>query len=155
MKKLIATLTLVFAGVALTFGQANTNPNAPQISFEKETHDYGTIDQGANGTYEFVFTNTGKEPLIITNAKGSCGCTVPAWPNEPIAPGASDVIKVKYDTKRLGAFNKSVTITSNAATPTKVIKIKGKVNAPSGNTSPVKQSGASPVAKHQAETHHL
>ena len=145
MKKLLATLTVVFAAVALSFGQAN--PNAPEMSFEKEVHDYGTINQGANGTYEFVFTNTGKEPLIITTAKGSCGCTVPAWPNEPIPPGGSDVIKVKYDTKRLGAFNKSVTITSNAATPTKVIKIQGKVIADSGSSTPVKQNGASPVAK--------
>ena len=147
MKKLIATMTVVFAAVAFTFGQTNTNPNAPQITFETEEHDYGTIEKGANGTYEFVFTNTGKEPLIITNCKGSCGCTVPSWPNEPIAPGASDMIKVKYDTKRIGAFNKSVTITSNAATPTKIIKIKGKVNPDSGSTSPVKQNGASPVAK--------
>ncbi len=143
----MATFTIVSAAMAFALGQNSTNPNAPQITFETEEHDYGTITQGGNGTYEFVFTNTGKEPLIITSSKGSCGCTVPSWPNEPIAPGASEVIKVKYDTKRLGAFNKSVTITSNAATPTKVIKIKGKVVAESGDTTPVKQNVASPVEK--------
>ena len=101
MKKLI--LGIVFA-VAGTFAS-----QAQEISFEKEIHDFGTFEQHGNGTYEFKFTNTGDAPLIISNSKGSCGCTVPVWPKEPIAPGASNVIKVKYDTKRVGAFNKSVT----------------------------------------------
>jgi len=113
------------------------NPNAPVMTFETETVDYGTIEQGADGVREFKFTNTGKEPLIISNSRGSCGCTVPTWPNAPIKPGESSVIKVKYDTKRLGAINKSVTITSNASEPTKVIRIKGQVVAP--KTSPVKE----------------
>src|SRR4051812_4643232 len=63
------------------------NPNAPEISFENEIHDYGTIKQGANGACEFKFKNTGKEPLVISNARGSCGCTVPTWPKEPIMKG--------------------------------------------------------------------
>ncbi|MFM7216532.1 MAG: DUF1573 domain-containing protein, partial [Bacteroidota bacterium] len=63
------------------------NPNAPEITFEKELHDYGTIKQGADGNCEFKFKNTGKEPLIITNARGSCGCTVPTYPKEPIMKG--------------------------------------------------------------------
>ena len=112
------------------------NPNAPIMTFETEVIDYGTIDQGADGVREFKFTNTGKEPLIISNSRGSCGCTVPTWPKEPIKPGESSVIKVKYDTKRLGAINKSVTITSNASEATKVIRIKGQIVAP--KTSPVK-----------------
>jgi hypothetical protein len=105
------------------------NPKAPEITFEKETHDYGTIDQGADGSYDFKFKNTGKEPLVITNARGSCGCTVPSWPKEPIKPGGTGIIKVTYDTKRVGAFTKTVTITSNAKTENKVISIKGTVNA--------------------------
>ncbi len=122
------------------------NPNAPEITFESEVVDYGTIEQGANGVREFKFTNTGKEPLIISNSRGSCGCTVPTWPKEPIKPGESSVIKVKYDTKRLGAINKSVTITSNAKTGTKVVRIKGKIIAP--QTSPVKVAPAGvPVEK--------
>lgn len=121
------------------------NPNAATMVFESEVVDYGTIEQGADGVREFKFTNTGKEPLIISNARGSCGCTVPTWPKEPIKPGESSVIKVKYDTKRLGAINKSVTITSNATSPTKVIRIKGKIIAP--QTSPVKETPGAPVEK--------
>lgn len=120
------------------------NPNAPVMTFETEVVDYGTIEQGADGVREFKFTNTGKEPLLISNARGSCGCTVPTWPKEPIKPGESSTIKVKYDTKRLGAINKSVTITSNASESTKVIRIKGKIIAP--KTSPVKETTGSPVA---------
>lgn len=102
--------------------------NGPEILFVKEQHDFGTISKGDNGTTEFSFKNTGKEPLIITDAKGSCGCTVPQWPKEPIKPGASASIKVTYDTKRVGAFTKTVTLTSNAKTPSKILTIKGVVN---------------------------
>ncbi len=125
MKKLLLALAFIATGT-FAFAQ-ESNPNAPEISFETETIDYGTIEQGADGKREFIFTNTGKEPLIISNAQGSCGCTVPTWPREPIAPGEKAAIKVKYDTKRVGPFTKSVTISSNAATATKVIRIKGNV----------------------------
>ena len=103
------------------------NKNAPEITFKTETIDYGTIEHNANGVRKFEFTNTGIEPLIISRAKGSCGCTVPTWPKEPIMPGESNVIKVKYATNRVGRFTKTVTITSNAKTPTKTITIKGNV----------------------------
>ena len=95
---------------------------------------------------EFKFTNTGTEPLIISNAKGSCGCTVPSWPKTPIKPGESAAIKVKYDSKRIGPINKSVTISSNASNePTKVIRIKGMIEAaPQGDNAPVKPT--SPMA---------
>ena len=113
-----------------------------EIVFDKETHDYGTIEQGANGIYEFKFTNSGKEPLVISNCKGSCGCTVPSWPKEPIKPGGTGAIKVSYDTKRIGAFNKTVTISSNAKTSNKTITIKGVVNAkPEEETFPGKKAG--------------
>ena len=116
--------------------------NGAQISFEKETHDYGTIKNGANGTCTFEFKNTGNAPLILSNAKGSCGFTVPTWPKEPIAPGATAVISVKYDTKRQGAINKSVTITSNATNePNKVIRIKGTVLPAPENGTPVNNAG--------------
>lgn len=124
-----------------------SNATAPaslaEISFTKELHDFGTINKGDNGTVEFSFKNTGKEPLIIANAQGSCGCTVPVWPKEPIAPGASSSIKVTYDTKRVGAFTKTVTITSNAKTAAKTITIKGVVNdVPAEETFPAKKSSA-------------
>ncbi len=114
-----------------------------EITFTKDLHDFGTINKGDNGTYEFTFKNTGKEPLIIANAQGSCGCTVPLWPKEPIAPGASSNIKVTYDTKRVGAFTKTVTITSNAQSANKIITIKGVVNdVPVEETFPAKKASA-------------
>jgi hypothetical protein len=124
------------------------NPNAPEIAFESETHDYGTIKQGADGTCEFKFKNTGKEPLIISNAKGSCGCTVPTYPKEPIMKGQTGVIKVHYDTKRVGAFTKTVTINSNAKTDTKVLTIKGVVEASEETTDqamPFKKTSGMPL----------
>jgi hypothetical protein len=141
MNKIILATVFVFIGTL--------SIQAQEISFEKEIHDFGTFDQYGDGAYEFTFTNSGIAPLIISNAKGSCGCTVPVWPKEPIAPGQSNVIKVKYDTKRIGAFNKSITISSNAATaPTKVIRIKGKTLAVAEETSPVKTpAGSSPTAE--------
>ena len=109
-------------------------------------HDYGTIDQGANGTCEFKVTNTGDQPLIISNCKGSCGCTVPKCDTAPIAPGQSTLVTVKYDTNRSGPINKSVTISSNATNaPEKIVRIKGEVKAGATTpTSPVKE--VSPMA---------
>lgn len=131
MKKVILSLAIFFSGALVASAQeANTNPNAPEITFESEVIDYGTIEQNADGNREFKFKNTGKEPLIITNCAGSCGCTVPTWPKEPIRPGQSASIKVKYATDRIGAFEKTVTVTSNAKTASKVLKIKGVVKAP-------------------------
>jgi hypothetical protein len=127
MKKL---LTFVFAVVVFAGVNAQETKGA-QIEFEKEVIDYGEVEYASNGEREFVIKNTGDAPLIITKTKGSCGCTVPTKPTEPILPGKSAVIKVKYDTKRANQpFSKSITVTSNAVNfPTKVVKIKGKVLA--------------------------
>ena len=137
--KISSFLTPILLGMCLAFGEAtaqdkNTAPASTQtsiadIKFEKELHDYGTIDQGANGVYEFKFSNNGKEPLIISGARGRCGCTVPSYPKEPIPPGGQGLLKVSYDTKRVGTFNKTVTVTSNANSGTKTLTIKGVVNA--------------------------
>lgn len=113
-----------------------TNPNAADITFETEVIDYGTIEHNADGNREFKFKNTGKEPLIISNCTGSCGCTVPTWPKEPIKPGETASIKVKYATDRVGAFEKTVTVTSNAKSATKVIKIKGVVKPDAATATP-------------------
>ena len=155
MKKVVSLLTICFiTSVSIIAAQTKEKPVAAstpsttpvsgaEISFEKEIHDYGTIDKGANGVYEFKFKIPGKEPLIITNATGSCGCTVPVWPKEPILPGATSTIKVSYDTKRVGPFNKTVTIVSNAKESPKTITIKGVVNAkPEEETFPAKKVGA-------------
>lgn len=102
--------------------------NGAGLVFASETIDYGTIAHNANGKREFVFTNNGTKPLIITNTQGSCGCTVPTSPKEPIAPGAKGVIGVQYATDRVGPFTKTVTVTSNAeGQPTKILTIKGVV----------------------------
>ena len=128
MKKLFFSLLVVLGFTALTNNAVAQIDNGAKIDFAKETHDYGTVKYGADGTCTFEFKNTGNEPLIISNAKGSCGCTVPVWPKEPIAPGAKGFIGVKYATDRVGAFTKTVTVTSNAAgQATKVLTIKGTV----------------------------
>jgi len=146
MKKLLFSLALVFIAGLGAKAVAQDVASGAQIDFEKETHDYGNVEFGGNGQCTFIFKNTGNAPLIISNAKGSCGCTVPSWPKEPIAPGKTGTITVKYDTKRPGAINKSVTITSNAGNePTKVIRIKGNVEAQPESGSPV-NTGA-PVNK--------
>lgn len=150
--KLLIAMKHVILGMLFVLGAAfgvqAQEVAGPEVKFEKEVHDFGKMEQHGDASTEFVFTNTGTEPLIISNARGSCGCTVPEWPREPIAPGASAAIKVKYDSKRVGPINKSVTITSNASNaPTKVIRIKGEIlKAPQAETMPVNQTGA-PVAK--------
>lgn len=132
MKNLLLAL-FVFVGLSLSAqGDGSLNlvtGDGPVITFDNEVLDYGTIEQGADGERFFTLKNEGTEPLIVSNCKGSCGCTVPQCPKEPILPGESSKIKVKYDTNRLGQFTKSITVTSNATETTKVIKITGKVIA--------------------------
>jgi hypothetical protein len=123
-------IALVALMATTTFAFAQDKVAGAVFKFENEVLDYGTIENGSDGNRVFKFTNVGTEPLVITNAKGSCGCTTPEWPKGPIAPGASSTIKVHYDTKRTGAFEKTVTLESNATEASKVIKIKGVVNAP-------------------------
>jgi hypothetical protein len=139
MKKIILLAALVVFGVTTSKAQETSKKikatatkmakvNGAGMVFENETIDYGTIAHNADGKREFVFTNNGNKPLIITNTVGSCGCTVPSTPKEPIAPGAKGVIGVKYATDRVGAFTKTVTVTSNAAgQPSKTLTIKGTV----------------------------
>lgn len=147
MKNFILSLAVLAFAFGTTYAQdAQPVDGGPQISVDKDVHDYGTIKQGANGSCEFSITNTGSEPLIISRAKGSCGCTVPDWPKEPILPGQSAVMTVRYDTKRVGPINKSVTITSNATNAaSKVVRIKGKVLASENKEEmPVKKSLMAP-----------
>ena len=132
MKKII--LALSFVGlIGSTLSAQDKAAAAPasqaDIKFEKMEHNYGNIKQGANGECEFKFTNTGKEPLVISNCQGSCGCTVPACPKEPILPGKTGTIKVSYDTKRVGPINKSVMVHSNAKVGSITLQIKGNVEA--------------------------
>jgi len=135
MKKLFAVLVLFLSLGFAAKAQVvpNVDPNAPELKFDSDVIDYGTIDYDANGVREFKFKNVGKSPLTITNVQGQCGCTAttidgkPGWPQEPILPGKTGVIKVKYDTKRPGRFEKQVTVTSNSKEPSMIVKIKGEV----------------------------
>ena len=99
-----------------------------EIQFKEETIDYGKISRGSDGVRVFEFTNTGDAPLVITNVRSSCGCTIPKKPEEPILPGQTGQIEVKYDTNRAaGPFRKAITVSSNANIPTKILKIKGEL----------------------------
>jgi len=101
---------------------------ATAISFSKMEHNFGTIKQDTDNPYEFEFTNTGKNPLVITDAKGSCGCTVPEFPKEPIAPGGKGKIKVVYSPgKQEGEQTKNVTVTANTEPQQTVLTIKANV----------------------------
>ena len=99
-----------------------------EIQFKEETIDYGKINRGSDGLRVFEFTNTGDAPLVITNVRSSCGCTIPKKPEEPILPGQQGKIEVEYETNRAaGPFRKAITVSSNASNPTKILKIKGEL----------------------------
>jgi len=153
MKKIILVAAIALFGITSTQAQANktekkpTKAAAPKVDgagivFEEETIDYGKIPHNADGKREFKFVNNGNKPLVISNAQGSCGCTVPTFPKDPIAPGASAVIGVKYDTNRVGVFTKTVTLTTNVSDTPKVLTIKGEIlpDAPAEGTTPATKS---------------
>jgi hypothetical protein len=136
MKKIIASMLFVVATFTMGCSQAPASGDqkgafGPAIEFKDTEHDFGTIKQGGDGAYAFVFTNTGTDPLILSNVRSSCGCTIPEWPHEPINAGQSASIMVKYDTKRIGVFNKSISVYSNAGEEPIILHIKGTVEAES------------------------
>ncbi len=155
MKKTLFSLVAILLSVCFVWAQGEmpkvqpvqpatpaqttpANPNAGEMKFETETYDFGRIPKGIPVTHDFTFTNVGKEPIIISNVQSSCGCTTPNWPREPILPGKTGTIKVQYNAASPGAFNKSITIISNAKTPTKVLYVKGIVEAETEQTTPEK-----------------
>jgi len=131
MKKFFLIIIVCSFFATKGFGQqqpVSENPNAPEISFEKIVQDFGTIPLNAPVEYEFTFTNTGKEPLIILACHAGCTCTVPACPREPIPPGEKGSIKVKYTTTHIpGAFNRPFTIVSNAKNPSVTLTLRGEI----------------------------
>lgn len=128
-KRVILFFAMVIMG--LTNQSFSQMEKGAKIEFNKDVHDYGTVKYNGDGTCTFTFVNTGNMPLVIATAKPSCGCTIPEWPKEPIAPGAKGVITVKYDTSRAGGIAKSVIIVSNAINePNKELRIKGTVASP-------------------------
>ena len=122
--------------------------SGPIMTFEAMEVDYGVIEKDSEPLRVLNFTNTGTEPLVIKNARGSCGCTVPTWPKEPIMPGQTDKIEVRYATNRIGKFSKKITFTTNEAGDPKVVKVLGKVlkpeesqGVPAGDNSLIKPGG--------------
>tara|TARA_R110002072_G_scaffold64004_1_gene158680 strand:- start:289 stop:714 length:426 start_codon:yes stop_codon:yes gene_type:complete len=122
MKQLITILFIGLIGFSV-----NAQEKVAKIEFKTDTIDYGTIKKGADGVRVFEFTNTGDAPLIVSKVTSSCGCTVPKWSKEPILPGKTGEIQVKYDTNRVSPIRKTITVISNAETPTVALKIKGLV----------------------------
>jgi Protein of unknown function (DUF1573) len=121
MKKLFAFAVVMVAFVSASYAQGI-------LKFEAESHDFGKVKEGQIATYEFKFTNTGNAPIIISNARPSCGCTTPDWTKEPIMPGKPGKVTASFNSQgRPGPFFKTITVESNAETPSLQLTIKGEV----------------------------
>lgn len=143
MKNLFSIMFLCLAISGMSFAQ-DGDITGPIMTFESNTVDYGVINQNDEPYREFEFTNTGTEPLLIKNAKGSCGCTVPEYSKDPIMPGETGIFKVRYDTKRVGPINKTITVTTNEPdNSTRIIYVKGEVKRKAAEESvpPAKEKG--------------
>lgn len=130
-KQLFILLALIVVAGVFAFTTnpvvGTTNTNGPKFKWSKKVHNFGKIKQNNPVKTAFEFTNGGSSPLIITNVQTSCGCTVPEYPKEPVLPGQTKKIKVRYNAAALGTFSKTITITSNSENPTTVLFIKGEV----------------------------
>ncbi len=142
MKQILAILFVAVWSVA---GYAQTQPSTPgatpakggpKLVWENPTVDYGEVKKGSDKVRKAVFYNRGTEPLIIKSARGSCGCTVPTWPKEPIMPGERGEIEISYDTHRVGPINKTVSVQTNEGDEEQKIYIKGNVLAEEDQTLP-------------------
>jgi len=133
MKNLPVVVGLALA-IAVMGCSRGTQPaaaqnNANTIKFDKTLHDFGDIAFGSDGIFEFVFTNTGNEPLVLSNVRSSCGCTIPEWPKEPVNAGEKSKIKVHYNTKLVGRFTKKISVYCSGSETPVVLTIKGNVLA--------------------------
>jgi len=139
MKKLLLSVLTIFAFSAMIFAQdapaaAEETKNGPVLTLASNVMDYGLIEKNSEPLRTVSFTNTGNEPLIIKSARGNCGCTVPKWPKEPINPGETKQLEVRYATNRVGKFSKKVTLRTNEGDKiTHVIKVTGEVAKPAAN----------------------
>jgi hypothetical protein len=128
MKKL--ALLFSFFTLALVY-QAQAQTSGAVISFKENSIDFGDITQGQQVAHTFILTNTGKQPLIISNVAATCGCTVPSWPKEPVAPGKSAEIKVSFNSAgKVGKQNSVVRIYSNASEPIEKVSLISNVLNP-------------------------
>jgi hypothetical protein len=129
MKKLLGVylLLLIITGACTNSGEEKAKQSGKEIFFEEEFHNYGEIAENSNGSYGFIFKNVSDVPVIINRVRSSCGCTIPEWPREPIEPGESDKIQVRYNTELVGPFQKSIYVYSSAENSPVKLQIKGKV----------------------------
>lgn len=128
MRKLIVLFTLIVGATGAMMQSASAQSTSKaEFKFTSESHDFGKIKQGIPVTHEFKFTNSGSEPIIITEVRPSCGCSVAEFTKNPIAPGAEGTISVKFDAAAMGPFTKHLTVRSNTKTPIKTIVIRGEV----------------------------
>lgn len=130
MKKIAVLFVLMgmfFCAKAQNNANVKVNADGPKIEFTKTVHDYGIRKKASDGSCQFVFKNTGTEPLILSNVASSCGCTVPTWPKDPVFPGSTGVIKVVYDMKQIAIFKKTIQVMSNAVNSTVELVLKGEV----------------------------
>jgi hypothetical protein len=136
MKKMINLAIAVLMIFSVGCSQTGENGSNAEMTFKEDmTYDFGKIKQNSDGVHEFEFKNTGKETLIITNVKSSCGCTVPTYPKAPLKKGEKGIIHVQYDTKRVGVFNKTITVYSNAKNSPVQLFIKGEVYTEENNSN--------------------
>ncbi len=152
MKRFQITLAFTLLGlVFLSFNQSPEQQRAPVMTFESQVFDFGTIKQSqprnSDGKCEFVFTNTGNEPLIITGVRADCGCTAPHYTKEPVMPGETGKISVQYDNSRVGSFSKGITVTSNANPPSIRLTIRGSVVKAVDNTPVNPATLSAPTAR--------
>ena len=153
MKKIILFISVFFVlgiiGLQAQTSEKKDNPNTPEITFGHLEYDYGSIYKGADGSCEFKFQNTGKEALILSNVHASCGCTIPSWTKEPVLQGKDGIIKVTYNTNRIGQISKTITVESNAKNTPVILHIKGVVLDVPGSNGPEKpmNNSAAPFAK--------
>jgi hypothetical protein len=131
MKRFFTFLSVAIAATAFSCSHANSGANkkAAEISFAEAEHDFGTIEQSSVAEYSFVYKNTGKEPLVVSNVQTSCGCTVPDWTRDPVKKNGSGIVKVHYNTHAVGGFSKTITVHSNGSNTPVTLTIKGTVVA--------------------------
>ena len=128
MKKIFNLSVAVLMLITVGCSQNEDGSSSAEMTFKEDiTFDFGKIKQHSEGTHEFEFKNSGNDPLVITNVKSSCGCTVPTYPKEPVKKGDKGKISVKYDTNRIGPFNKTITVYSNGKNSPIQLRIKGEV----------------------------
>ncbi len=139
MKKNTILLMLAVIAVSLASchkGSGGKTSGDANIVFDTISHDFGEIPYNAKAEFEFVFTNSGTVPLLLTHVKSTCGCTVPEWSSEPVRAGNIGSIRVKYDTHRIGVFSKSIYVYSNAGNGVQRLLITGKVRSAETSQEP-------------------